>query len=216
MGMTYGAAAGPGGEDGVAGSKDIDNSAVVGERGTGIGRGGSTNSAGVGGGRRRVVGGVGVAVTSSDGEEDTSGDGPGGRVVDGGGERGTEGHVAEDTVGAALAGGVLGDEVDTSDDAGEGAGAGGVQDLDGEELGVLGDTVGGAANGASNVSAVAVAVSVGGVDDVASPRSTAAEVLFLLSASDHLEIHSGRLTEWVVSIPVSTMYEQVPVPAELS
>jgi hypothetical protein len=214
--MTYGTATGPGGEDGVAGSKNIDKSTVVGERGTGVSRGGSTDSASVGGGRRRVVGSVGVAVTGSNGEEDTSSDGVGGRAVDGGGVGGTERHVAEDTVGAALAGGVLGDKVDTSDDAGEGARAGGVQDLDGEEPGVLGDTVGGAANGTSNVSAVAVAVGVGGVDDVASPRGTAAEVLLPCQPGIVFEVHWGRLTEWVVSIPVSTMYEQVPVPAELS
>jgi len=53
---------------------------------------------------------------------------------------------------------VGGDEVDACDDPRHGAGAAGVEDLDGEELGLLGDAIGGAADGAGDVGAVAVAV----------------------------------------------------------
>ena len=66
---TYGAATGPGGEDGAAGSKDVDDAAVVGEAGAAVGGVGGTDGAGLGGGGGGVVGGIGVVVAGSDGKE---------------------------------------------------------------------------------------------------------------------------------------------------
>lgn len=52
----------------------------------------------------------------------------------------------------------------------------GVQNLDGVEVGLLGNTIGGSTNGAGNVSAVAVAVGVVVVDKVAGPGGAATKV----------------------------------------
>lgn len=59
-----------------------------------------------------------------------------------------------------------------------GSGTVAVKNLDGEELGLLCNTVGSTANGTSDVAAVTVAISVAAVDKVGSPRGSATEVLF--------------------------------------
>ena len=69
---------------------------------------------------------------------------------------------------------VPGDPVDARDDLRGGAGALVVEDADGDDLGLLGDAVGGAGDGARDVGAVAVAVAGGvvvvdGVEAVARP-----------------------------------------------
>src|SRR5690606_6950683 len=73
--------------------------------------------------------------------------------------------------------GIGDDPVDTSDDTGVGAGAGGGEDLHTDEACLLGNTVGGATDGTSNVSTVTVAVSgrLAG-DGVVTGRSTATEL----------------------------------------
>ena len=171
-----GGAADPGREDGGAGGEDVDDGAVVGEGRAGIRGGGGTDSAGRGGRGRGVVGSVGVVVTGGDGKEVAGvGDGSGG-AVDGGGVATAEGHVDNDTVGAAAAGGIGDDAVHASNDTGGRAGARGGKDLDSIELGLLGNTIGRATNGAGNVGTVAVAISVVRVDVVGDPGSTAAEL----------------------------------------
>ena len=80
------------------------------------------------------------------------------------------------------------------------AGAISAENLDGVELGLLGDTILGATNGAGDVSAVAVAIGVDIIDKVGSPGGTAAEVLRVLLAELRGQgVSDGQgLTEWPV------------------
>lgn len=83
-------------------------------------------------------------------------------------------HVGESTLGAAAGGGVLSDEVDAGDDTGPGAlgllatlkyirrrtthATAVGKNLDSIQLSLLSNTIGGGANGASNVSTVAITI----------------------------------------------------------
>ena len=86
----------------------------------------------------------------------------------------------------------------------QGSGATRVKDLDSVELGLLGNTVDDGANGASNVSSMAVAVAVGGVDGIEEPSGTAFELLpkFIRCAAGHRR-ETQILTEWPTKMPVS-------------
>lgn len=159
------------GEDGGARGEDVEGRTVVGVRGTGISGGGGTDGDGVGGRGGGVVGGVGVGVTGGDNEGDTGGDGGGDGVVQGGGVRTTERHVGN----SLLAGGVGGNPVDTLNDTGGGTGTRVVEDLDGDESGLLGDTVGGTTDGTGNVGTVTVTV-IGTASNVGTHGGTAAEL----------------------------------------
>lgn len=174
---TYSAATGDSGGDAAAGGKDVDEAAVVGEGRAGISRGGGADGAGGGGRGGRVVGSVRVVVASGDTEEDAAAHERGSGRVERGRVATAQGHVDDDTVGAAAAGRVGDNKVHAADDARVGARAGRVEDLDGVELGLLGDTVLGSADGAGAVGSVAVAISVAAVDKVASPGGTATKVL---------------------------------------
>lgn len=176
-GVGGGGGADPGGEDGRAGGEDVDEGTVVGVRGNGISRGGGTDSADGGLGSGGVVGGVGTVVAGGDGEEDTGPDQGGGGAVGGSGVAAAEGHVGDGAVGAVAGLGVGGDKVHAGNDTGVGAGAVGVEDLDGVEVGLLGNTIGGATDGTGDVSAVAVAIGVEAITGVVGePGSTATEV----------------------------------------
>lgn len=108
-------AADPGAQDVAAGGLNVDNGAVVGVVGLGVGLIGGSHGAdgGLGGGRgvRRVD----VLVAGGDGQEDAciheSGRGP----VDGGRVASAKGHVRDGAVGAVAVGCVIGDEVDAGD-----------------------------------------------------------------------------------------------------
>lgn len=53
----------------------------------------------------------------------------------------------------------------------------GVEDLDGVELGLLGNTIGGSTDGSGNVGAVAIAIGAAAVNVVGGEGGTATEVL---------------------------------------
>ena len=72
-----GAVAGPGRKNIDTGSKNVDESAIVGEGGAYITAIGGADSEGSGLGGWRVVGGIGVGVTSCNSKEDTGPDGGG-------------------------------------------------------------------------------------------------------------------------------------------
>ena len=173
-----GAAAGGGGDDINTRGNDIDEGAVVGEDGEGVG--GVGDSAGAGSGSRGEGGGVGGRVTRSDGKEDAGIDNGLSGVVDGLGETTTKGHVHDSTVGAVLAGSVSDDKLHTSNDASVGARAIIAKDLDSQESGGLGNTVGSAADGAGNMGTVALNIVVVRVGEVGGEAGTAIEVLGLL------------------------------------
>jgi hypothetical protein len=121
MVYTYSATGQPGGKDVDTRSKNVDESAIVGERSQAVRAVSGTNGEDSG-----LRGGRGVAsilglVTSSNGHEDTSGNGVGGGRVDGSGAGSTEGHVGDSAVRAAAGLDIVGDEVDTGNDTGVGA-----------------------------------------------------------------------------------------------
>lgn len=74
---------------------------------------------------------------------------------------------------------MTGNEVHASDDSRVGTRAIVAEDLDSEEAGLLGYTVGGRTNGASNVSAVALTVAVGTTSEVLEELGATIEVLQL-------------------------------------
>jgi hypothetical protein len=87
-------------------------------------------------------------------------------------------HTALGALARGSAVGVVGrDIVDACDDARERSRTAGVEDLDGEEAGLLGDAIVGPADGARDVRAVAVAVRVGRVGEVGEEGGAAAELL---------------------------------------
>lgn len=101
--MTYSATTGAEGSDGLARSKDVNDTAVVGETGPAVGRGGSANSASSCFRSRRSVGGIAVIVTSGNSEEDAAADHVSGCVVEGRRVATSETHVDKDTTRAASA-----------------------------------------------------------------------------------------------------------------
>lgn len=80
--------------------------------------------------------------------------------------------------GSSVALGVGGDPVDAGNDTGVGAGTVVSKDLDGNDGGLLCDSIGGAGNGSSDVGSVAVGVGVAGSGDgVVAPDGAATKVV---------------------------------------
>lgn len=154
MEVTYSAATDPGGENADTRGKDIDTRAVVGEGSQAVGAVSSAN--GEDGGLRggRVVCSIAAIVTSSNSHENTSGDSVGGSGVDSSRFATTKRHVGNSAVGAAAGLSVVGDEVDTGNDARVGARAAGIENLDSVQLSLLSYTVALGTNGTSAVGAV--------------------------------------------------------------
>lgn len=170
-----------GGEDVESRGEDVDTLAPVGEVCAVVAEGGGADGDGLVRCRGRGVTGVLVLVARGDGEVQPRLHGGVDGEVERGGLAAAEGHVGggalEPLAGLALGvhpGGIL----DALEDVGHGPGAVGAEDLDGEEVGVLGDTVVGGGDGAGAVSAVAVAVDVLVVQrDGLAPGGAAAELL---------------------------------------
>jgi hypothetical protein len=179
-------AADPGGLDVKTRGEDVVALAVVGEVGTLIGESAGTDGDGLLGSGRRVVARVGVVVTGGNGEVDTSIDGSVNSLVEERRLAATQAHVGSRALEALslallcdadLLGVGLGGVLDTLDDIGHGAGAVGAEDLDGLDVGLLGDTVLLASNSARAVCSVSVAILVGiTLGDGLSPRRTTLEV----------------------------------------
>ena len=162
-------AADPGGEDAQARGEDVSALAVVGEVGTAVVESRSADGDGLlssGGGR---VAGIGVVVARSYGEVDTSGDGGVDNIVQGAGLAATEGHVgdgAAEALSLAGLGGLdlldvrLGSPLNALDDIGHASRAVGAKDLDGVDLGLLGDAVLLTGDGTRAVGTVSVAVDI--------------------------------------------------------
>lgn len=168
-----------GGNDGRARGKDINDGTVVGEGGAGIGRVDGADGACVGGGRRVGVCGVDVGVAGGDGDKDTVAGGGSDGVADGlpRGLGAAEGQVGGGAGRAAAGGAVAGEPGQAGDDVRGIAASGLVADLDGDELGLLGDTIGVGANGAGDVGSVALEVGVGlSLDVVYTLDGTSAKV----------------------------------------
>lgn len=172
-----GVAAGPGAGDVSTGSEDIDKASNVGVGGERIVLGGGTDGAGARLRGGRVAGGIRAVVASGDSKEEASVDDGGSGLVDRVGLATTQGHVHDNTLGACLASGVLGDKLHAGNDAGVGARAAGIKDLHAENLGLLGNTVCLGANRATDVCAMAIAIGVVLVGVVGEELGTALEFL---------------------------------------
>lgn len=163
-GVDGGVGTDPSGLDVQTWSEDIDTLAVVGEVGTSISEGGGTDGDGLVGSSWGIVAGIGVVVTSSNGEVDTIVNGSVNSHVQSSGLATTERHVGDGTLEALLGLGSLemvGDSpFDTLDDIGHGTGSVRLQDLDGIDTGLLGDTVLPSGDGTGAVSTVAVTVEI--------------------------------------------------------
>ena len=194
----------PGREDVETRGKDVVALAEVGEVGTLIGKGGGTDGDSVGSGSRRVVAGVGVVVTSSDGEVDTSIDGSVDSEVESDRLATAQAHVGGRALEALLlsilggddgVGVSLGSPLNTLHDIGHGAGAVGTEHLDGVDISLLGNTVLLASNSAGAVSAVAVAILVSiAAGDGLAPVGAALEVNMLDVGSSVDDINVNALT----------------------
>lgn len=175
-----GVSANVGRQDGDTGSEDVDAGTVVGERGGAEGAvgGGDGEAAGRAGGRHtghgeRVAGLV--AVAGGNNGEHALGVGRLDGVVEGGGEPAAEGHVDDGAGGAGLGGDVADGPVETGKDGGGGA-LPAREDLDRDQVGALGNTVGAATDGTSDVGAVTESVSVGSANSVVAESGTATEL----------------------------------------
>lgn len=167
----------PGREDTDTWSKDIDRGAEVGEGGAGIVDIGGTDGDGVWCGGWGDIGGVLVLVTGGDDDSDTGGDDGLDGVVGGGRVASSEGHGEDGLLGETEGLGVGGNPLDARDDTRVGAGSISTEDLDGNESGLLGDTVGRASDGTGTVSSVSVLIGVGRTGDVVgSPDGTSTEL----------------------------------------
>lgn len=155
--------ANPGRLDVLSRSEDINTLSDVGEVGARVIQGRGTDSDGFSNAGGGVVAGIAVVVTGGDGKVKTSSNSSCNVVVQGTGLATSEGHVGDGTL--VLLALLLGESlvlldgiVDTSNDVGHGAGSVGAQDLDGDNVGLLGDTIGSAGNGSGAVSTVAVVI----------------------------------------------------------
>lgn len=170
--------------------EDINTLSDVGEVSARVIQGRGTDSDGgsnTGGG---VVAGIAVVVTGGDGKVKTSSNSSCNVVVQGTGLATSEGHVGDGALvllalllGESLV--LLDSIVDTSNDVGHGTGSVGAQDLDGDNVGLLGDTIGSTGNGSSAVSTVAVVICIGvvGGDGLAPLGSTLEFVVFNVDTS---------------------------------
>lgn len=150
-----GVAGDAGRDDTDTGGEDVEDGAIVGEGSNGPGAVNGSDGNGAGGRSGRGVGSIDTAIAGGDDGHDTTTRG----VVDGGVEgrrvATTERHVDHGAVGAAPGDDIVGSPVEAVHDDGSG-GRAALEDLDSEQVGALGDTVGGATDGASNMGAVAL------------------------------------------------------------
>jgi len=157
----------PGGKDVEAGGEDVVALAKVGEVSTLVSKSGGTDSDGLLGGGGRVSARVGVVVTGGNSKVNTGIDSSVDSLIEESRLATTKTHVgsaALEALSLALLGLFdllnvgLSSVLDTLDDVGHGARAVGAEDLDGLDVGLLGNTVLLASDGTRAVSAVAVAV----------------------------------------------------------
>jgi hypothetical protein len=194
----------PGGKDVETGGEDVVALSVVGEVRTLIKKGGGTDGDSVLSSRGRVVAGVCVVVTGGNGEVDAGVDGSVDSKVESGRLATTKRHVGSRALEALLlallgsADGVvvsLSGPLNTLHDIGHGARAVGAEDLDGVDVGLLGDTVLLASNSAGAVGAVTVAILIGiAVGDGLAPVGAALEVDVLVVGASVDDVDVNTLT----------------------
>lgn len=216
-------AANPSGKNVQTGGEDVSALSVVGEVGTFITQSGGADGDGVLSSGRGVVASIGVVVASSDGEVDAGVNGGIHGEVQGARAATAERHVGNATLEAlsltflgslGLLDVRLSSPLDTLDDVGHGTRTVGAQDLDGVDIGLLGDTVLLTSDGARAVSTVAVAVLIGvTLGDGLAPVGTALKVSVLGVGASVNHVGINALTA-ILSIQVlveATKGQTVPV-----
>jgi len=185
-GVGGGVGADPSSLDVLAGGEDVEAGSPVGEGSTGISRGlvgvgvqsvsGGSDGVGREDTSRGEVASVTVVVSTSNGVVDTGSNGGSNSGISSGGNTSTKGHVGNR--GAATGGSAVGSPLNTLNDTGPGSRTTAAEHLDGDEGGLLGNTVVEATGGGGNVGSVSVAVRVGLTrDGVDTEDGTALEVL---------------------------------------
>lgn len=179
-------AAGPGGQNVQARGEDVSALAVVGEVGTLISESRSANSHSLLGSSRRVATGVGVVITSSNGEVNTGLNTSIDSNLQSSGLATTKTHVgnaALEALGLAILGSLdllgvrLNGPLNTLDDIRHGTRARRSEDLDSVDVGLLGDTVLLANHGSGAVGSMSITILILiVVRDGLAPVSTALEV----------------------------------------
>ena len=189
-------AASPGGQDVQTRSEDISALSVVGEVSTLVSQGRSTNSDGLLGSGGGVIASISVVVTGSDSEVKTSVDSSVDSEIQSAGGTTAKGHVGNATLELLVT--LLGlldvrlsGPLNTLDHIGHGAGAVGAEDLDGVDVGLLGNTVLLTGDGTGAVGSVTVSILIGiTLRDGLTPGGTALEVnvLNVGTGVDHVGI----------------------------
>lgn len=175
-------AADPGRLNVEAGSKDVVALAIVGEESTLVSQVAGADSDGLLGSSWGVAARIGVVISGGDSKVDASFNSSVNGLVKDGGLSTTERHVgsaALETLLALLGLGLmsLSGKFDTLDDIGHGAGAVGAEDLDSNDVCLLGDTILLASDGARAVGAVSISILVlVAVGDGGAPGGTALEI----------------------------------------
>lgn len=160
----------PGGLDGASWGEDVDTFTVVGERRAGIRSntlGGGTDGDGIGGVSRGDVASILVLVTGGNNNDQTVSDSLVDGVSHGSGFATTQRQVGNSR--KVAAGTVSGRPGDTLDDTGSRSRSVATQDLDGDQLGLLGNTPLGSTNSGGDVSSMTLAIIVDAVNGVGSP-----------------------------------------------
>lgn len=176
----------PGGLNVQTGSEDVSALSVVGEVGTAVIKSRGTDGDGLRGGSGGVVAGISVVVASGDSKVNTSADSSVDGSIESLGLTTTKRHVGDGAL-EALALAVLGlllllemaggSELDTLDNVGHGSRAVRSEDLDGINVGLLGNTIllTGDSTGAVGTVTVAILIGIAGGDGL-TPVGTTLEV----------------------------------------
>lgn len=194
----------PGGKDVETGGEDVIALSVVGKVGTLVREGGSTDGDSILSSGRRVVARVCIVVTGGNGKVDAGVYGSVDSKIKSGRLAATKRHVGSRALEAlllALLGGAdgvavsLSGPLNTLDDIRHGARAVGAEDLYGVDVGLFGNTILLASNGAGAVGAVAVAILVSvAVGDGLAPVGAALEVDVLVVCASVDDVDVNTLT----------------------
>jgi len=154
------------------GCNQVDASSIVGKLREAVVDVAGSDGDGFGSGCGGGLAGIRVLVTGGNDHDDSGFDGAGDDVVLGAAVWATKGHVGN--CGSLSLSHLFDDPSDGLEDRLRVSRASAVKSLDGDELDLSGDTVGGRSDSSGDVSAMALAVRVGSIDGVGAPNGSVA------------------------------------------